>query len=95
MAKQIGEKTEVTLDLKTIGIGVAGLGSLIAMWFALQADITLAKELPVPPDPEITRMEFDMKDQLVRQTIMTTQEDVKELKGDLDRIEEKIDELKK
>ena len=94
MAQQIGEKTEVTLDLKTIGMGVAGIGSLIAMWFALQADITLAKELPIPPDPEITRMEFDMKDQLVRQTIMTTQDDVKEIKADLKSIEEKIDALK-
>tara|TARA_R100001377_G_scaffold71012_2_gene46528 strand:- start:172 stop:456 length:285 start_codon:yes stop_codon:yes gene_type:complete len=94
MAQQIGEKTEVTLDLKTIGMGVAGIGSLIAMWFALQADITLAKELPVPPDPEITRMEFDMKDQLVRQTIMTTQDDVKEMKADLKNIEDKIDALK-
>ena len=94
MAQQIGEKTEVTLDLKTIGMGVAGIGSLIAMWFALQADITLAKELPVPPDPEITRMEFDMKDQLVRQTIMTTQDDVKEMKEDLKNIEDKIDALK-
>jgi len=94
MAQQIGEKTDVTLDLKTIGMGVAGIGSLIAMWFALQADITLAKELPVPPDPEITRMEFDMKDQLVRQTIMTTQDDVKEMKADLKNIEDKIDALK-
>ena len=94
MAQQIGEKTEVTLDLKTIGLGVAGLGSLIAMWFALQADITLAKELPIPPDPEITRMEFDMKDQLVRQTIMTTQDDVKEIKADLKSIEDKNDALK-
>jgi hypothetical protein len=63
------------------------------MWFTLQAEIALAKELPEPADPEITRMEFDMKDQLVRQTIMTTQEDVSELKEDLDRIEEKIDKL--
>ena len=94
MAQQIGEKTQVTLDLKTIGIAVAGLGSLIAMWFALQADIALAKELPEPAVPEITRMEFDMKDQLVRQTIMSTQEDVKEIKEDLDNIERKIDELK-
>ena len=93
MAKQIGEDTKVTLDLKTIGLGVAGLAALIGMWFALQADIALAKELPEPADPEITRMEFDMKDQLVRQTIMTTQEDVTELKEDLDRIEEKIDKL--
>ena len=74
-------------------MGVAGLAALIGMWFTLQADIALAKELPEPADPEITRMEFDMKDQLVRQTIMTTQEDVSELKEDLDRIEEKIDKL--
>ena len=94
MAQEIGEKTQVKLDLKTIGMGVVGLGSLIAMWFALQADIALAKELPVAPDPEITRMEFDMKDQLVRQTIMTTQEDVIEIKADLKSIERKIDELK-
>ena len=39
MAKQIGEDTKVTLDLKTIGMGIAGLAALIGMWFALQADI--------------------------------------------------------
>ena len=93
MAKQIGEDTKVTLDLKTIGMGVAGLAALIGMWFTLQADIAEAKELPEPLPSEVTRMEFDMKDQLVRQTIMTTQEDVSELKEDLDRIEEKIDKL--
>ncbi len=93
MAKQIGEDTKVTLDLKTIGIAGAGLAALIGMYFTLQADIALAKELPEPQPPEISRMEFDMKDKLVRQTIMTTQEDVKELKDDLDRIEDKIDKL--
>ena len=94
MAQQIGEDTKVTLDLKTIGLGVAGLAALIGMWFALQADIALAKELPEPLPPDVTRMEFDMKDQLIRQTIMTTQEDVSGLKSDLTRIEEKIDKLK-
>ena len=63
------------------------------MWFTLQADITEAKELPKPPDPEITRMEYDMKDQLIRQTIMTTQEDVKEIKDQMIRMESKIDKL--
>ena len=72
----------------------AGIGTVVAMWFALQADIAEAKELPLPSEPEITRMEFDMKDQLVRQTIMTTQEDVTEIKQDIKRIEEKIDQLK-
>ena len=94
MAQQIGEDTKVTLDLKTIGMAVAGIGTIVAMWIALQADIAEAKELPVPPDPEITRMEFDMKDQLIRQTIMSTQEDVTEIKQDMKRIEEKIDKLK-
>ena len=93
MAKQLGEDTKVTLDLKTIGMGVAGLAALIGMWFALQADIALAKELPEPLPSEVTRMEFDMKDQMIRQTIMTTQEDVTEIKDDMKRIEEKIDNL--
>ena len=94
MAKQIGEDTKVTLDLKTIGMGAAGLAALIGMYFALQADIALAKELPEPTPAEVTRMEFDMKDQLIRQTIMTTQEDVTEIKDDLKNIEDKIDKLK-
>ena len=60
------------------------------MWFMLQADINEAKELPPPADPEVTRMEFDMKDQMIRQTIITTQEDVKEIKKTLEKIEDKI-----
>ena len=64
------------------------------MWFALQADINEAKELPVAPPPDVTRMEYDMKDQLIRQTIMSTQDDVKELKEDMKRIEDKIDKLR-
>ena len=93
MAKELNEDTGFTVSIKTLaGIGV-GLATVIGMWFTLQADIAEAKELPLPLDPEITRMEFDMKDQLVRQTIMSTQEDVSELKEDLDRIEAKIDKL--
>ena len=51
------------------------------------------KELPEPSGPRL-HVEFDMKDQLVRQTIMSTQEDVTEIKQDIKRIEEKIDQLK-
>jgi len=94
MTKELNEDSGFHVSVKTLlGIG-AGMATVISMWFILQADIAEAKELPIPPDPEITRMEFDMKDQLVRQTIMTTQEDVTELKEDLDRIEQKIDQLK-
>ena len=94
MAKQIGEETKITLDLKTIGMILVGVATEVGMWFALQADIEEAKELPAPLPPDVTRMEYDMKDQLIRQTIMTTQEDVGELKEDIKRIEEKIDKLR-
>ena len=93
MAKELNEDTSFKISVKTlIAIG-AGLSALIGMRFTLQADIAEAKELPVST-PEVTRMEFDMKDQLVRQTIMSTQEDVAEIKEDIKRIEEKIDKLR-
>ena len=94
MAKELNEDTGFTVSIKTLGGIGAAMAALIGMWFTLQADIAEAKELPTPPAPEITRMEFDMKDQLVRQTIMSTQEDVKEIKEQLIRLEDKIDNLK-
>ena len=90
MAKELNEDTGFNISIKTlIGIGAA-MATIISMWFMLQADIADAKELPVPADPEVTRMEFDMKDQMIRQTIITTQEDVKEIKKTLEKIEDKI-----
>ena len=94
MAKELSEESKLQISLKTLG-GIAFLiATLVGMWFTLQADIAEAKELPEPPDPEVTRMEYDMKDQLIRQTIMTTQEDVTEIKDDIKRIEEKIDQIR-
>ena len=94
MAQKIDEGTQITLDLKTIGIILFFVATVVGMWFSLQASIDEAKELPIPPDPEVTRMEFDMKDQMIRNTILNTQGDVTEIKEDIKRIEEKIDELK-
>ena len=94
MAKELNEDTGFVLSVKTIiGLGF-GVATLAGMWFTLQADIAEAKELPAPIPDEVTRMEFDMKDQMIRQTIMTTQEDVTEIKEDMKRIEEKIDKLR-
>tara|TARA_Y100000356_G_scaffold86835_1_gene72466 strand:- start:249 stop:527 length:279 start_codon:yes stop_codon:yes gene_type:complete len=90
MATEIGKDTKVKLSLETIiSLGVV-LVSMTGMWFTLQADIAEAKELPEPPDPEVTRMEFDMKDQMIRNTIMNTQEDVTEIKATLEKIEDKL-----
>ena len=94
MAKELNEHTAFNVSIKTlIGIG-ALMATVISMWFVLQSEIEEAKKLPEPPAPVITRMEFDMKDQLVRQTIMTTQEDVKEIKAALEKLENKIDALR-
>ena len=90
MAKELNEDTGFNVSIKTlIGIGFA-MATIISMWFMLQADIAEAKELPAPPDPEVTRMEFDMKDQMIRNTIMETKSDVEEIKETLDKIEDKL-----
>ena len=90
MAKELNEDTGFVLSVKTlIAIGFA-MATLISMWFMLQADIAEAKELPVIPPDEVTRMEFNMKDQMIRNTIMETKKDVDEIKVTLDKIEDKL-----
>tara|TARA_R110002020_G_scaffold252540_1_gene466451 strand:+ start:2621 stop:2902 length:282 start_codon:yes stop_codon:yes gene_type:complete len=90
MTKEINEETGFVLSVKTlIGIGFA-MATIISMWFMLQADIEEAKQLPEPPPQDVTRMEFDMKDQMIRNTILTTQKDVEEIKKSMEKIEDKL-----
>ena len=100
MAKELNEDTSFKISIKTLGgIGVL-IATLVGGWFALQGDKAEAKELPLNqwnpeweeklPDPDVTRMEFDMKDQMIRQTIMTTQQDVQEIKKSIEKIEDKL-----
>lgn len=92
MAKEIGESTKVTLDLKTLGIIIGGVISLSSMYFVLQADIAEAKKLP---EPTIQRIEFDMKDEAIREAIMDTQKDVEMLLRKFDKMEERVYEISK
>jgi hypothetical protein len=95
MAKELNEDTGFNISIKTlVGIGAA-MATVISMWFVLQSDIAEARLLPEPTAPVISRMEFDMKDKLVRQTIMTTQEDVKEIKATLEKLNDKIDAIRR
>jgi hypothetical protein len=94
MGKEISEESKFELSLKTLG-GIAFLiFSFVSMWFMLQADIAEAKELPEPLDPEVTRMEFQMKDENIRLSIKNTEDKVNSLENRLIRIEDKIDDLK-
>ena len=104
MAKELNEDTTFKMSVKTMLALGFGIATLIAGWYSLMAEIQEAKEQPVQvdvnilkkeileeiPEAEITRMEFDMKDQMIRQTIMTTQEDVEEMKETLEKIEDKL-----
>ena len=104
MAKELNEDTSFKLSIKTMGMIAAGITIIVGGWYSLMQEIQEAKDQPVPvdvtiikeeilkeiPDAEITRMEFDMKDQMIRQTIMTTQSDVEEIKKALERIEDKV-----
>tara|TARA_R110002020_G_scaffold33491_3_gene101922 strand:- start:12 stop:335 length:324 start_codon:yes stop_codon:yes gene_type:complete len=104
MAKELNEDTSFKLSIKTIGIISVGIFTVVGMWYSIMAEIQEAKEQPVQidvnilkdeilkeiPAAEITRMEFDMKDQMIRQTIITTQEDVEEMKKTLEKIEDKL-----
>ena len=90
MTKELNENSGFKISIKTlIGIGT-GMAVIISMWFVLQADIDEAKKLPEHVPDDVSRMEFDMKDELIRQTIMTTQEDVVEIKEDINLIKHKL-----
>ena len=90
MAKQIGESTKITLDLKTIGLIIGGVISLASLYFVMQADIAEAKELT---RPEISKLEYDLKDELIRATIMDTQDDVEEIKETIKKIDQRLYEM--
>ena len=90
MAHKISEDTNIQLDLKTIGMIIAGAVSLAAMYFTLNAEIELAKELP---KPELTRTEYDLKDRLIRETIENTAKQFDENSNKLDKIDEKLYEI--
>ena len=81
---EVGKDTKFTLSLET-GISIlVTVGMIIGMWYSLQAEIELAKELP---EPEVSRMEYDLKDQMIRDSILNTE-------GKVDKLEEKVDDIK-
>tara|TARA_R110002096_G_scaffold395688_1_gene591199 strand:- start:155 stop:478 length:324 start_codon:yes stop_codon:yes gene_type:complete len=104
MAKELNEDTTFKMSIKTMGMVAAGIAVVVGGWYSLMQEIQEAKEQPVQidvnilkeeilkeiPEAEITRMEFDMKDQMIRQTILTTQQDVEEMKKTLEKIEDKL-----
>ena len=90
MAHDLSEKTKVMLDLKTIGIIVSFTISLVTMWFSLQADIQKAM---ISPIPEVSKIEFSYKDELIRSTVEGVQSDVNNIKGDINEIKKHLEKM--
>jgi len=77
VATELSKDSKYTFSIESlISIGTT-LVLVVGMWFTLQADIKEAKELP---EPEVGRTEYDLKDQMIRNTIINTQEEVSEIK---------------
>ena len=87
---KINENSEFTLDLKTIALIIGFVISLSATYFTLMAEVEIAKTLPEMP---ISEKEFELKDKLIRGSILSTQEDVKEIKEDMKYLRDKIDKM--
>ena len=81
---EVGKDTKFTLSIETAISILVTVGMIIGMWYSLQAEIELAKELP---EPEVSRMEYDLKDQMIRDSILNTENKV-------DKLEEKVDDIK-
>ena len=90
MTKELNEDTTFKLSIKTLGGIAALIFTLVGMWFTLQADIAEAKELP---KPEVSKMEFQMKDQMVRDAVLNTEKNVQKLEERMIRMENKMDQL--
>tara|TARA_R100001163_G_C5067694_1_gene207008 strand:+ start:724 stop:993 length:270 start_codon:yes stop_codon:yes gene_type:complete len=87
---KINENSEFTLDLKTIALIIGFVVSLSATYFTLMAEVEIAKTLPEMP---ISEKEFELKDKLIRASILSTQEDVKEIKEDMKYLRNKMDNV--
>ena len=81
---ELGKNTKFTFKLETIVSVVLTIAAIVAVYYSLLGEIAIAKELP---KAEVGRTEYDLKDQMIRDTIMNTQDDVEEIKEDVKDIQ--------
>lgn len=87
---KIDENTSLSIDVKTLVAIAVVIASAVAMYYALMKEIEIAKQLP---EPNITRTEFDLKDQMIRDAVMNTQKQVENIAKDVKIIDERLFEI--
>jgi len=89
--KELSKDSKFSISIETLVILGSVIVTVVGMYFTLQSEIELAKQLP---PSEVSRTEYDLKDQLIRETIMNTQEKVEQNGEKLDKIEERLYQIK-
>lgn len=89
---QINEGSQWQFSTQMLVAIVGGIMSLAGVYYTLKQDIEEAKQLPKPP---VSEVEFKLKDELIREAILTTQKDVTEIKESLKKLEDRVYDQKK
>jgi len=88
---EVGEDTMLGVSVKTLIALAIGLSVAVGMYYDVKGEIEIAKQLP---EPAVSRTEFDLKDELVRSTIMSNAKNIEEMKAQLDKIENRLFEIR-
>ena len=90
---KINEKTAVNLDLKTIGLIIGIVVSVSGTYFTLKADIDANKKAWENGN-WVSATEYDLKDELVRNTIMSNSKKLDAIEEKLNTIDDRLYKLK-
>ena len=85
--KVLSKDSKFNISVETLVILGSVLVTVVGMWYTLSAEIDEAKKLP---PSEVSRTEYDLKDQLIRETIINIEEKVDKNGEKLDKIEERL-----
>jgi len=96
MATEVSENSKFILSIKSIVAIIAVVASFIGMYYSLSMEIQQAKELPIIeiPKPEVTATEFGLRIDLITQTVMSNAEKLDKIETQVEKIEERVYELK-
>ena len=87
MSTKISENTNIQLDLKTVVAIIMVTASFVGMYYTLQADIEEAKKLP---PIEVTRLEYELKEEWNEDMIMQLKEAVEVIEETQSILKEEI-----
>ena len=91
---KLSEKSEVTFDLKSIGIVLVMVISVSSTYFTLKADIDANKKA-LENGNWVSSTEYQLKDELVRATIMSNSKKLDAIEDKLNTIDNRLYELNK